>query len=117
MNSATIVQKLWNYCNVLRADGMSYGDYVEQFITGVLQALVRDGFLVQQNQRRWASYRLADGVEGAGDSRQSEADSPQSAGNSPQNAQDSPQSVSSSPQISAPVLSDHLEGLIPIAEP
>jgi type I restriction enzyme M protein len=30
LNSATIVQKLWNYCNVLRDDGMSYGDYVEQ---------------------------------------------------------------------------------------
>ena len=28
--SSTIVQKLWNYCNVLRDDGMSYGDYVEQ---------------------------------------------------------------------------------------
>jgi len=26
----TLVQKLWNYCNVLRDDGMSYGDYVEQ---------------------------------------------------------------------------------------
>ncbi|MCA9461516.1 MAG: SAM-dependent DNA methyltransferase [Nitrospira sp.] len=30
MSSAAIVQKLWNYCNVLRDDGMSYGDYVEQ---------------------------------------------------------------------------------------
>ena len=30
MNSSGIVQKLWNYCNVLRDDGMSYGDYVEQ---------------------------------------------------------------------------------------
>jgi type I restriction enzyme M protein len=30
MNSSTLVQKLWNYCNVLRDDGMSYGDYVEQ---------------------------------------------------------------------------------------
>jgi type I restriction enzyme M protein len=28
--SSTIVQRLWNYCNVLRDDGMSYGDYVEQ---------------------------------------------------------------------------------------
>ena len=28
--SPQIVQKLWNYCNVLRDDGMSYGDYVEQ---------------------------------------------------------------------------------------
>jgi hypothetical protein len=27
-------------------------------ITGVLQGLVRDGLLEQQNQRRWASYRL-----------------------------------------------------------
>ena len=25
-----IVQKLWNYCNLLRDDGLSYGDYVEQ---------------------------------------------------------------------------------------
>ena len=30
MNSATIVQKLWNYCNVLRDDGLSYQDYIEQ---------------------------------------------------------------------------------------
>jgi type I restriction enzyme M protein len=29
-HSATIVQRLWNYCNVLRDDGVSYGDYVEQ---------------------------------------------------------------------------------------
>ncbi len=31
-HSQQIVQKLWNYCNVLRDDGMSYGDYVEQEI-------------------------------------------------------------------------------------
>jgi len=28
--SAQVVQKLWSYCNVLRDDGLSYGDYVEQ---------------------------------------------------------------------------------------
>lgn len=28
--SAQLVQKLWNYCHVLRDDGLSYGDYVEQ---------------------------------------------------------------------------------------
>lgn len=28
--SAAIVQKLWNYCNVLRDAGLSYGDYTEQ---------------------------------------------------------------------------------------
>jgi type I restriction enzyme M protein len=29
-DSASIVQRVWNYCNVLRDDGVSYGDYVEQ---------------------------------------------------------------------------------------
>ena len=29
-DSSAIVRKLWNYCNVLRDDGISYGDYVEQ---------------------------------------------------------------------------------------
>jgi len=28
--SSAIVHKVWNYCNVLRDDGVSYGDYVEQ---------------------------------------------------------------------------------------
>ena len=30
MSSSAIIQKLWNYCNILRDDGLSYGDYVEQ---------------------------------------------------------------------------------------
>jgi len=34
-NHSQHVQKLWRYCNVLRDDGLSYGDYVEQ-LTGVL---------------------------------------------------------------------------------
>ena len=28
--STQLVQKLWNYCNILPDDGLSYGDYVEQ---------------------------------------------------------------------------------------
>lgn len=28
--SEDLVQKLWNYCNILRDDGLSYNDYVEQ---------------------------------------------------------------------------------------
>ena len=28
--SSAIVQRVWNYCNVLRDEGVSYGDYVEQ---------------------------------------------------------------------------------------
>jgi type I restriction enzyme M protein len=29
-NPQQLVQELWNYCNILRDDGLSYGDYVEQ---------------------------------------------------------------------------------------
>lgn len=29
-NPQALVQKLWNYCNVLKDDGLSYGDYTEQ---------------------------------------------------------------------------------------
>ncbi len=48
MNTSTIVQKLWNYCNVLRDDGMSYGDYVEQ-LTYLL-------FLKMADERTKAPY-------------------------------------------------------------
>lgn len=27
----SLIQKLWSYCDTLRDDGVSYGDYVEQF--------------------------------------------------------------------------------------
>jgi ATP-dependent DNA helicase RecG len=69
-------------------------------ITSVLQALVRDGFLEQQNQRRWASYRLA-------------GDSPQS---SPHSDPDSPQSDGDSPQNSPQRVAGHLQDLLLLAE-
>lgn len=30
MNTAPIVSKVWSFCNTLRDDGVSYGDYLEQ---------------------------------------------------------------------------------------
>jgi hypothetical protein len=30
MNTASIVQKIWSYCDVLRDVGVSYGDYLDQ---------------------------------------------------------------------------------------
>jgi type I restriction enzyme M protein len=48
MSTSVIVQKLWNYCNVLRDDGMSYGDYVEQ-LTYLL-------FLKMADERTKAPY-------------------------------------------------------------
>ena len=56
MTSSAIVQKLWNYCNVLRDDlsacdaqagGMSYGDYVEQltYLLFLTMAAERDSLV------------------------------------------------------------------------
>ncbi|MDO9074781.1 MAG: ATP-binding protein [Rubrivivax sp.] len=72
-------------------------------ITGVLQALVRDGFLSQQNQRRWASYRVA------GDSPQSPPSSPHLPEDSLQSPPSSLQSPSSSAQFP--------QALLDLAEP
>lgn len=41
--TSQIVQKLWNYCNVLRADGMSYGDYVEQLTYLLFLKMANEG--------------------------------------------------------------------------
>jgi type I restriction enzyme M protein len=30
MTTSSIVSKVWNYCNILRDDGVSYDDYLEQ---------------------------------------------------------------------------------------
>ena len=72
-------------------------------ITAVLQTLVRDGLLTQQNQRHWASYRVAE------DSPQSEVDSPHLAEESPQSSPrltpDSPQTVADSPHWPPELLS------------
>jgi len=48
LNAATLVQKLLNYCNVPRDDGMSYGDYVEQ-LTYLL-------FLKMADEPSWPPY-------------------------------------------------------------
>jgi ATP-dependent DNA helicase RecG len=85
-------------------------------ITVVLQSLVREGLLTQQNQRRWASYRVAeDSPQSDDDSPHVEGDSPQS---SPQLAGDSPQLPPSSPQLDRLAgLSVEVQGLLPLAAP
>jgi type I restriction enzyme M protein len=68
-NSSTIVQRLWNYCNVLRDDGMSYGDYVEQ-LTYLLflkmddeNVCVLDKPSAIPDEYNWASLRRLSGDE------------------------------------------------------
>src|SRR3970040_1862947 len=57
--SHQLVQKLWNYCNILRDDGLSYGDYVEQltFLLFLKMAdeQARSPFLTEEKRRDAAS--------------------------------------------------------------
>jgi type I restriction enzyme M protein len=71
MNTSTIVQKLWNYCNVLRDDGMSYGDYVEAapahpcargIRTSLFSTLTYLLFLKMANERSKPPYNQASPV-------------------------------------------------------
>ena len=53
--SSTVGQKLWNYCNVLRDAGLSYGDYLEQ-----LTYLI---FLKMMHERTQPPFTLLPGYE------------------------------------------------------
>ena len=66
-NPTALVQKLWNYCNILRDDGLSYGDYVEQltFLLFLKMADEQAQAAVQQAVAHSQGQRLA-GVAGQG---------------------------------------------------
>lgn len=59
MNTSTRVQKLWSYCNVLRDDGMSYGDYVEQ----LTYLLFGSGRRFAPQRSRCSPFERPDGVQ------------------------------------------------------
>jgi type I restriction enzyme M protein len=68
MTSNGIVQKLWNYCNILRDDGLSYGDYIEQltFLLFLKMADERQGLFPNQptlipKALDWKSLERLDG--------------------------------------------------------
>ncbi len=68
-DSATIVKRLWNYCNVLRDDGVSYGDYVEQltYLLFLKMAEEKEQQLGKTapipEQYNWASLKALEGAE------------------------------------------------------
>jgi type I restriction enzyme M protein len=51
-NPQQFIQKLWNYCNILRDDGLSYGDYVEQ-LTFLLFLKMADEQSRPRSWKRW----------------------------------------------------------------
>lgn len=66
--SAPIVQKVWNYCHVLRDDGVSYGDYVEQLTYLIFLKMADEHTKPPFNQKSnipagydWASLVQQDG--------------------------------------------------------
>jgi len=67
--ASSIVQRLWNYCHVLRDDGVSYGDYVEQ-LTYLIFLKMADEQVKYLNRPRiipegldWPSLLALDGDE------------------------------------------------------
>src|SRR3989442_15018207 len=65
-----IVQKLWNYCSVLRDDGLSYGDYVEQLTYLLFLKMAHEQTLPPLNRPPvipdgygWADLLMRDGDE------------------------------------------------------
>jgi hypothetical protein len=63
MTSAAIVQKLWNYCNVLRDDGMSYGDYPSTSLRAGSEQLTYLLFLKTADERRSPPYHQPSAVK------------------------------------------------------
>jgi type I restriction enzyme M protein len=66
--SNQLVQKLWNYCNILRDDGLSYGDYVEQLTFLLFLKMADEQSRAPFNKRSpipkgidWASLLAKDG--------------------------------------------------------
>ncbi|MBX3348014.1 MAG: hypothetical protein KF747_04645 [Nitrospira sp.] len=51
MSASTIVQKLWSCCNVLRDDGMNYGDYPSARLRTGVEQLTYLRFLKMADER------------------------------------------------------------------
>src|SRR5437660_386654 len=68
MTPTAVVQKLWNYCNLLRDDGLSYGDYLEQLTYLLFLKMADEQTRPPFNRESivpagldWASLHLKDG--------------------------------------------------------
>ncbi|HEY9751883.1 MAG TPA: type I restriction-modification system subunit M N-terminal domain-containing protein [Coleofasciculaceae cyanobacterium] len=70
MNTAPIISKVWSFCDVLRDDGVEYGDYLEQ-LTYLLFLKMADEYSKPPYKRQtgipagydWESLRPLRGAE------------------------------------------------------
>ncbi len=70
MTVSSIISKVWNYCNTLRDDGVSYGDYVEQ-LTYLLFLKMADEYSKPPHNKKinipknlnWESFKNKSGAE------------------------------------------------------
>ncbi len=69
-HSRSLVQKLWNYCKVLRSDGMSYGHYVEQLTYLLFLKMAHERTLPPRNEASripagydWPTLLALDGAD------------------------------------------------------
>ena len=68
VNTSTIVKKVWNYADVLRDDGVSYGDYVEQitYLLFLKMAEERSSIGLESTipkELNWTSLNNQEGIE------------------------------------------------------
>ena len=68
-NTASIVAKIWSYCNTLRDDGVGYGDYLEQLTYLLFLKMAHEYSLPPHNrdtripeQYNWESLRTLTGA-------------------------------------------------------
>lgn len=66
--AAAIVQRVWNYCHVLRDDGVSYGDYLEQLTYLLFLKMAEERAEIGRpnlipEQYRWPTLVARRGVE------------------------------------------------------
>lgn len=73
-SAAALIQKLWSFCDVLRDDGMSYGDYVEQLTYLLFLKMDEERHLMAEEmgetyhdpippEYRWGSLVRLDGTD------------------------------------------------------
>ena len=61
METNQLVDKIWRFCDTLRDDGVTYGDYLEQ-ITYLLFLKMADDILPAKNQKITISPKVVNGV-------------------------------------------------------